>query len=134
MFGCTGEKHAWFGQTHSEETRKKQSEANKGKPKSEEHKQKLSEANIGKKHYEERRKKQSEARIGKKHSKESRKKMSEAMNSINFKQKIRVITSSCCYFSMKDAYEELRISKNKFYKIFEKDPLTGFYIEKQKIV
>ena len=136
MFGCTGEKHPMFGQTHSEETRKKQSEANKGKPKSEEHKQKLSEANIGKKHSEERRKKQSEAQkgknIGKKHSGETKKKQSEAKKSINSKKKIRVITSLCCYFSIKDARKELGISNKKFYKLFEKDPITGFYVEKQK--
>ena len=57
--------------------------------------------------------------------KEETKKKSEA-------RKIRVITPFICYFSMKDARKELGISINKFYKLFEKDPLTRFYAEKQK--
>ena len=63
---------------------------------------------------------------GKKHSEESSRKQSEA-------QKIKVITSPCCYFSVKDAYEELGISITKFYKRFEKDPNTGFYMERSLI-
>lgn len=60
--------------------------------------------------------------FGQTHSEETRKKQSEA-------KKIRVITSSCCYFSIKDAYKELGISQYKFYKLFEKDSITGFYVE-----
>jgi hypothetical protein len=63
-------------------------------------------------------------------SEETRIKNSKAQNSINSKNKIRVITSSCCYFSVKDTILVLGISKNKFYKLFEKDSITGFYIEK----
>ena len=62
---------------------------------------------------------------------ETIRKQSEAMKSINSKKKNRVITPSCCYFSVKDAYEGLGISQKKFYKLFEKDPLTGFYMEKE---
>jgi hypothetical protein len=40
-----------LGHHHSETTKKKQSEANKGKPKSEEHKMKISEAQKGEKSY-----------------------------------------------------------------------------------
>ena len=69
----------------SEETKKKLSEAMKGKQKSEETKKKLSEANKGEnnpnygKHFsEETRKKMSEAQKGKHLSEETRKKISEA--------------------------------------------------------
>ena len=120
-----------------EETCNKKSEAQKGEKK----------ANYGKKCYnngiknryfspdeeipegyimgfkKETKQKQSEAARGKKLSKETKNKISEI-------KKIRVITSSCCYFSMKNARKELGISGRKFYKLFEKDPLTGFYVEK----
>lgn len=82
--GCEGIKH-------SEEAKKKMSDAKKGKKHSEEHKQKLSETHKGKqlrlgcKHSEETKKKMSEARkgenngmYGKKHSEETKKKISEA--------------------------------------------------------
>lgn len=80
--------------------------------------------------------KQSKSKKGKRHSKESRKKMSKSKkgkNNPNYNKpainRIRVITFSCCYFSVKDACEGLRISKYKFNKLFEKDPMTGFYVE-----
>jgi hypothetical protein len=63
-------------------------------------------------------------------SEETKRKTMEANKSINFNRKIRVITHTCCYFSVKDAYKELGISKRKFYKLFEKDSQTGFYMEK----
>ena len=72
-------------------------------------------------------------RKGQKHSGETKKKQSEAMKSINSKKKIRVITSLCCYFSVKDAMKELGISNTKFYKLFEKDSHTGYYIGKEKV-
>ena len=65
----------------TDETKKKISEAKKGKkmkPFSDEHKRKLSEANKGKKLSEETKIKLSEAKKGKKHSEETKKKMSEA--------------------------------------------------------
>ena len=100
----------------SEETRKKKSEAmvgkNKGKKRSEEQKLKLSKAMLGKTHSEETKRKQSEAKKGKKPS-----------------NCTKVITSLCCYFSVTDARKELGISNTKFYKLFEKDYLTGFYVE-----
>jgi group I intron endonuclease len=63
-------------------------------------------------------------------SEETRKKRTEAKKSINSKKKIRVITSLCCYFSMIDARKELGISNTKFYKLFEKDPTGGYFVEK----
>jgi group I intron endonuclease len=66
---------------NSEETRKKMSEASKGKPKSEEHKIKIRESLQGKTHSEERKRKNSEGQLGQKrkpHSEETKRKMSEA--------------------------------------------------------
>jgi hypothetical protein len=130
-----------------EETRRKYSEANKGK----------NNPNFGKIYYnngienrlismeeeipegyilgglqfpEETCKKISEALKGRKLTEEQIQKQSKAKKSINSKKKIRVITPLCCYFSVKDALEVLGIYKIKFYKLFEKDPLTGYYIEK----
>lgn len=62
----------------SEESRKKLSEAMKGKPKSEEHRRKLSDAGKGKKHLEETKRKISETTKGKKLSEETKRRMSVA--------------------------------------------------------
>ena len=98
-----GEKNYMWGKKHSEETRRKIGEGNRGKvvpkevgrkiseakkgiPRSEETCQKIREANLGRKHSEETRKKMSESRKGKSswnkgipHSEEYRKKMSDIM-------------------------------------------------------
>jgi group I intron endonuclease len=63
---------------HSEETKRKISKANKGKKRSEETKRKLSEINKGKRHSKEARRKIGEANKGRKLSKEHRRKLSEA--------------------------------------------------------
>ena len=60
-----GEKHPMYGKHLAEETRRKLSEANRGKKLSEEHRCKLSEAHKGRKHSEEHRRKNSEAHKGK---------------------------------------------------------------------
>lgn len=62
---------------HTEETKLKLSEANKGKPKSDETRQKLSEANKGKHASEETKRKLSESHKGNHPSEETRQKMSE---------------------------------------------------------
>ena len=62
----------------SEETRRKLSDANRGKTLSVEHRRKLSEAQKGKTHSEATLRKMSEAQKGKTHSAETRRKMSEA--------------------------------------------------------
>ena len=67
-----GEKHYMYGKHHSEETRKKMSEANKGKYTGE------NSPNYAKHHSEEHKKKIGEAQKGKKFSEEHKKKMSEA--------------------------------------------------------
>ena len=82
MYQKTGEQHHWYGKHHSEEARKKMSEALKGKshgPLSEEHKAKLRESHIGVHPSEESKRKNSESHKGKKASEETRKKMSEAL-------------------------------------------------------
>ena len=93
--GCSGairsegsrrkQSEAMKGKSHSEETRRKQSEAHKGKKQSEEHRRKNSEARKGKKRSEETRRKQSEAKkgennplYGKSPSEGTRRKISEA--------------------------------------------------------
>jgi AraC-like DNA-binding protein len=86
----------------------------------------------GQTHSEEAREKISKAKIGIKASEETRKKLSEKRNSINAKKKNRVITPSCCYFSIKNARKELKISQAKFHKLFEKDSQTRFYHLKPK--
>lgn len=50
-YGLYGDKHPAFGNKHSNETKKKISEAHKGKPKSEEMKRKLSQISISKSKY-----------------------------------------------------------------------------------
>lgn len=72
-----GKDNSMYGKKHSEETRKKMSEAHKGKKHSEEEKRKISEGNKGKKLSKEHCKKISEARKGSSISEETRKKLSE---------------------------------------------------------
>ena len=69
----------WCNSGHSVETRRKLSEAAKGKKISEETRRKLSEASKDKKHSEETRRKMSEAAKGRKHNEETRRKISEAL-------------------------------------------------------
>jgi len=72
-----GKNNPNYGKSLSEETRRKMSEAQKGKIRSEEHKRKNSEVHKGKTHSEETKKKLSEANIGKTLSEEHKRKMSE---------------------------------------------------------
>ena len=95
-----GEAHPLYGKKLSDETKKRMSEARKGKPKSEEHKKKISgEGNpfYGKKHSEETRKRIAELSAerakgernpmyGKKHSEETKKKMSETKKGVSIIQ------------------------------------------------
>ena len=69
---------------------------------------------------------------GKKHSMESMKKISKSLKGKKTNNSIKVITKTCCYYSIADARKELGISNTKFKNLFEKDPITGFYIEKEK--
>ena len=79
-----GENNPLFGKHLSEETKKKMSEAKKGRTFTEEHRRKMSEARKGENHplfghhhSEESRRKISEAKKGKHHSEETKKKMSD---------------------------------------------------------
>ncbi|AGE53253.1 GIY-YIG catalytic domain-containing endonuclease [Paramecium bursaria Chlorella virus Fr5L] len=51
MYGRTGEKHPMYGNNHTEETKKKISEAHIGKTLSDEHRQKMSDAKSGEKNH-----------------------------------------------------------------------------------
>lgn len=92
---ATGENNPFYGKTHTEEVRKKISDANK-KPKSEEHKRKISESNKGK-------------NTGKKRSAETNKKITD-------KQKVKVVQYDYnmnlikIWDCIKDASFELNIS------------------------
>ena len=98
-----GEAHPLYGKKLSDETKKRMSEARKGKPKSEEHKKKISgEGNpfYGKKHSEETRKRIAELSAerakgernpmyGKKHSEETKRKMSESQKGRKFSEETK---------------------------------------------
>ena len=86
------------GKHHSEETRRKISEAKKGKFLSEEHRRKLSEAKKGRTRSplsEDTRKKMSEAKKGKVHSEETKNKISKALKGKSWK----LIDGKRVYFS-----------------------------------
>lgn len=81
MKGKTGVENPFYGKRHTDETRKKISEANKGRthaPFSEEHRRKISETLKGHTFSDESRRKMSEAKKGKHLTEETKKKMSEA--------------------------------------------------------
>lgn len=89
---CYGGVGFWKGSTHSEETRQKISEGNRGKKRSEEAKAKYSAAKIGTTHSEETKKKLSDINIGKKSSEQTKKKISESnmgrVQSVETREKI----------------------------------------------
>ena len=74
----TGENHPMYGKKHSEETKKKISEAKKGKKLSEEHRKKISESQKGHTSTDETKKKISATLKGHTVSEETRKKISES--------------------------------------------------------
>lgn len=85
MYGRTGKRNPMYGKRHSEESRKKMSEALVGRQTSEETRRKLSKAGKGRRHTEETRRKLSLAKMGDRNpnygkhlSIETRRKLSEA--------------------------------------------------------
>ena len=126
------------GFAHSEETRKKMSEAKKGKKPyemTEETRKKISEANKGKTpwikgktHSEETRKKISEARKGKTLSEETKKKISEAKKGKKPYEMTEEIRKK-----MSEAQKGKILSEEHKKKISESKNITGFYrVTKQK--
>lgn len=74
-----GETNPMYGKHHTEETKRKISETEKGKKLTEETKRKMSEAKKGRHHTEESKKKMSEAHIGKTLTEEHRQHLSESL-------------------------------------------------------
>ena len=74
------------GAVVSDETRRKMSEALKGKPRSKEIRRKISEAHKGKTHSEKSRRNMSESQKGKTHSEETKRKLSEAKKGKTFSE------------------------------------------------
>ena len=140
-FGKKGEGTPWYGKVgpnkgkiFSEETKRKISEATKGKNNpmygkifSKEHRLKISEANTGKKHTEETKRKMSDsgqgkvfskehkkklslAHKGKKHSDEHRRKNSEVRKGINNHGAIPVVINGINYDTLNEAGYELNVS------------------------
>lgn len=93
------------GQTHSDETKKKMSEAKKGRPFSDEHRRKLSEAHKGQTLSDETRRKISEARKCKPHSDETRRKIAESMKgkTMSAEQKQKLSEASRAYWARRKA-------------------------------
>ena len=137
------------GFKHSEETKKKLSNINKGKKHSKETKKKLSNINKGKKHSEETKKKISKANKGKKRSKEFRKRISK--NNARYwlgkkhseETKKKISKNNARYWLGKKHSEETKkklsninkgkkLSEETKTKISEKHNTTGFYRVSQK--
>lgn len=108
------------GKKHSEESKRKMSEARKGKKKSEETKRKMSEANKGKVFSEETKRKLSVVNKlkwkGKKHSEETKRKMSE---SNKMKRPVYCIETFTTYNSVEAAMSTLNISKGSMYRVLK---------------
>lgn len=121
--------------THSEETKNKMSESQKGKRLSEETKKKLSEVNKGKKPSEETRKKLSEAGKCKIISEKTKKKMSESKKgNINGSKKVKSVPDNKIFNSCKEAAAYYNIDKksfNKYYngKVHQKSGQTFIIVE-----
>lgn len=77
------------GHNHTEETKRRMSEARSGVPKTAEHRRRMSEANRGKKLSRETKRKISEAHKGKKHSEESKRKIGEAHKGMGHSKEAR---------------------------------------------
>ena len=112
----------FYGWNHSEEIKRKISEANKGKKLSEEHKRKLSNLSKGKKLSEEHKRKMRkprskdaknnmrESRIGKKHSEETKRKMSEAHKGKKHSEESKIKMSEVKKSKTKDQISPLEIN------------------------
>jgi len=107
-----------FGNRHSEEAKKKISEANRGKVRTEEFKKKLSILNKGKSSTnkgrvltEEHKRKMSESKKGYVHSKESRKKMSESRKGLNHSDETKIKMSIASKGGSKSEEHKRKISE-----------------------
>lgn len=98
----------------SSKTRRKLSEANKGRHPSEETRQRMSKAQKGRQYTEESRRKMSEAHKGQRHSKETRRKLSEALKDRYFSEEHRQKISTAKKRHI--VSEETRRKISKFHK------------------
>ena len=117
------------GYTHSEETKKKIRDSNKGsnlgKIHSEETRKKVSEAGKGRTHSEETKRRLSEINKGKKHSKETCKKLSER----DIGKLILNTENGVFYYGVKKASESICMTKSTLY-----NQLTGRNINKTPLI
>lgn len=127
-----GGETSWIkGKHHSEETRKKISEASRGRTVSEETKRKLSEShkgktswNKGKPYSEETRKKLSECNKGKHHSEETKKKMSEALKGRHLSEETRMKMSEAQKGRKVSEETRMKLSEINNKTVFQINPLT----------
>ena len=122
-----GEKHPNYGKHHSEETKRKISEAQIGKEISEETRKKLSEANRGRTYSEEYKQRMSEICKGRVVSDETRERISEALKGREFSEEHKAKISEAAKERWKDEeYRESHSGENHpMFGCGEKNPMFG---------
>ena len=122
-----GEKHPNYGKHHSEETKRKISEAQIGKEISEETRKKLSEANKGRTYSEEYKQRMSEICKGRVVSEETKERIREALKDREFSEEHKnKISEAMKEVWQNEEYRESRSGENNpMYGCGEKNPMFG---------